>query len=676
MRENLLSRETRLSSIVLSVFLLCFVTAIFTIGQTGTRTQVLALIHFACGAVLSVILIYYLVLHFIRTLGMRRPLVLFTGVLGALLCLLLIFTGFDLGLIGQREDRRWIYNYHYIAGFLTVFLVALHLIFHWFFYPEKRKTQNKAVFLTIPKLYIYLASFLFASLGVGFVVYQLENTNEIKTDLNPITQSYEYSYGSHPFRPSQTETSGTTFIHLRDIANSKFCANCHTDIAAQWQASIHRQSASDTTYVSNVNLLEKNKGIAATRYCEGCHAPIALLTGELTPGGKHGGVENTPANIEGVSCTSCHRLNTVVHTKGVASFEFVPATDYLFQNSDFSLGASINEFLIKAMPAQHKQEMAMQTLADPKMCATCHAQFMDADMNGWGWVKMQDEYSAWLESPYAAQHEQRFASSDLKRCQDCHMPLVAANDPSADKNGMVRDHRFLAANTMVPAIENDDKHLKATEQFLQNNKIRVSIEKPYRENPTQNLQALSEDLRSTPVKPWYFYKNETAKINVIVSNIGVGHDFPGGTVDINQSWVHFLVTDAEGYVVYESGSVDQDDFVEPTAYFYKNLPVDRKGQLVWRHDLFNKIGEVSRNTIKAGESDVVQYEFTVPSWVKSPLLVSSSLKYRKLNTKYARWALKERYEALPITEMARAFLNVSVRDQVEAKQTVLVSKTD
>ena len=668
MKDNLLNKESRLSPWLMAMFVVCAITgfAIFNASYSGFW-QSLGLLHFASGLILGLVLIYYVYIHFVRTLGMRRPLLIFSGIFATLTCLALIISGLDLAILGNRENRQWMNNLHFVCGLAITLILILHLILHWAFFPEKRKSNNKPIFLTLDRLPSRTLALSVSSLFCCLAVYGFAKYIHHEPQLSPLIDTYEYSYGPHPFRPSQTETHHGGFIPQEDIADSEFCADCHADIAAQWLASAHRQAASDKTYVSNVTLLEKNKGIDATRYCEGCHAPIALLTGELTLGGKHGGIDNTPANTQGISCTSCHRITSVVHTKGVASYEFTPASDYLFANSNSRLAQSLNRFLIRSMPELHKQEMALPVLSDPKICASCHAQFMDADMNGWGWVKMQDEYSAWLNSPFAAQHEQRFASSELKSCHDCHMPLVKADDPSADANGMVKDHRFLGANTMLAVLADDDEHLMLTERFLQNNKMRISIEKPYRKNPTQNLQALNEDLRNTPVKPWYFYKNEEALINVIVSNVGVGHDFPGGTVDINQAWVHFQVTDAEGHKIYESGAVRDDQFVDPEAYFYRSLPVDRKGQLVWKHDLFNKIGEVSRNTVKAGESDVIQYRFNIPGWAKSPLMISTTLNYRKLNQKYALWALKERYEELPITEMARAFLQIVVRDQLETQ---------
>jgi hypothetical protein len=97
------------------------------------------------------------------------------------------------------------------------------------------------------------------------------------------------------------------------------------------------------------------------------------------------------------------------------------------------------------------------------------------------------------------------------------------------------------------------------------------------------------------------------------------------------------------------------------ANFYLAQAVDKKGNLVWRHDLFNMIGESYRRVIPAGESDIVEYAFDVPSWAKSPLTVTATLKYRKLNDRYARFALRDKYLEIPAINLAWASLDIPVR---------------
>ena len=87
---------------------------------------------------------------------------------------------------------------------------------------------------------------------------------------------------------------------------------------------------------------------------------------------------------------------------------------------------------------------------------------------------------------------------------------------------------------------------------------------------------------------------------------------------------------------------------------------------MWKHDLFNRVGEAEKRVIPAGKSDLLRYRFAIPDWVKSPLAVTATLKYRKLNDRYARWALGENYAPVAITNLARDTLMIPVyfRDTV------------
>ena len=125
--------------------------------------------------------------------------------------------------------------------------------------------------------------------------------------------------------------------------------------------------------------------------------------------------------------------------------------------------------------------------------------------------------------------------------------------------------------------------------------------------------------------------------------------------------------DAEGRLIYNSGLIDNNNFVDPGAHFYRSLVVDKNGDLVWKHDLFNMAGESFRRVIKAGESDIVSYSFVIPSWIKSPLTVTATLKYRKLNERYARWALKEQYIEIPVVDLAWDSLDIPIKIRKEVE---------
>jgi len=654
-----------------SLTIACGVTGliIYVANSNNTYVQWSALAHTLLGVALTLPFFTYFYHHFILTIGFRRPSLTASGLLLFIFFLCFTVTGWHILYFGQIERYRWILTLHISSTFLFFISLLLHIFSHIITLQKNRKiladkkipSFQTSTYKTIAAVTLLtLLSICIASIAYEHYTYQYSQESSSK--------NYDYSYGPNPFQPSETKSANNKFIDKRLIAKSHRCITCHNDIGSQWLASVHKQSASDPAYVTNINLLVKQKGISSTRYCEGCHAPIALLSGELSPGGQHGGIEGTLANIEGVSCLSCHSITNVLHLNGVAAYQFTPHKPYLFSESKNKVLQLLHDHLLRMRPYQHRQDMGNSVLKKPRFCSTCHTQFMDKNMNDWGWVKMQDEYTAWTQSPFSKHHDETFSSKNTTTCQDCHMPLVPSNDPSSNKDKLVRSHNFPGANTFLPILANDQKQLHNVIEFMQENKMRVSIVSPERLDTPQNLQSIDESIRGVNETPIFYYLEEIAKIQIVVSNQGVGHNFPAGSIDLGEAWLEFIVVDTENTLIYSEGVLDKNNNVDPKAYFYRSLPVDRNGHLVWKHDLFNMVGTSFKRIIKSGQSDIINLKFKVPSWAKSPMTIKATLKYRKLNEKYAKWALKDKYIPVPIVDIAwdSLQLEIKIRKQIES----------
>ncbi len=637
-------------------------------GTESIPLQFCVVLHAMSGIILAIALVAYLLMHFRRVVGIRRPITMITGIVLVLILVIASASGTYLMIAGISEPLRWVLNLHIVCSIGSLILCSLHLAAHWF--TPKRTSPSGQGLPGTPTPWI--AALSIPSLGSAVMVGLLSITYVLASppvNTKPVVTDYDYSYGSHPFRPSRTETYHGQFVPQALLAQSDGCADCHIDIAAQWQVSAHRHAADDPSYVTNIELLSDRKGIAATRYCEGCHAPVALLSGQLSAGGDHGGISGSAANTDGVGCLACHGVDHVVDTKGVASYQMGPPSRYLFAQASNQWQRSIRNMLIRLSPAMHRQEMSPKGVEDSSFCASCHVQFMDKDMNDWGWVKMQDEYSAWLESPFSGHNTDEFGNTSVLHCQDCHMPSRPGKDPSRDKLGNIASHFFVGANTMLAQHFGHEGQLSRTKDFLRSGRLSVTIEPPHRGNAMQTQQSLREDVRARSETPAYAIIGESVAINVSVSNRGVGHDFPGGTVDINEAWLEFIVMDGNGDEVYASGKVSGDEYtplgVDPSAEFYRSRPVDRLGNLVWKHDLFNRVGTAEKRIVPAGKTDLLTYTFEIPDWTSPPITIVATLKYRKLNDRYARWVLGNAYQEIAIVDVARSSLVVPIKTKLD-----------
>ncbi|MFT4924823.1 MAG: hypothetical protein ACI8WB_000907 [Phenylobacterium sp.] len=662
-------KEATLLKLFVSALLLLIVTGTLNLlwPMAAIYQQMLSLLHLLSGVLSSGIAIFYAYKHTRQTLGFRRVSSVIIGASSFIAFLVALVTGIILSIAGVTEVYQGYLLVHDVASYLCVALLGLHIVIHLLTFPTRRLKNQGGRLITLD-LSLFKSLAITAVAGIGFLSL-MAMLNAFTANNTPQPQpvdNYSYNYSSEAgkgkFLPSMASTEGDRFIAEDHIAQSKSCINCHQTIGEQWLASTHRHAADDPTYVRNINLLEKKKGIEATRYCEGCHAPIALLTGQLSQGGKHAGVAGTTANHEGISCMSCHGVDKIHSTQGNASYNFVAKQDYLFEHSDQAWLKTLNHLSIKLRPQQHKQDLLAPVLQTATFCSSCHSQFMDKSMNNWGWVKMQNEYLAWSNSKFNQSRDTRFSHPESKNCQSCHMPQMAASGMSANHKGEVSSHYFVGANMMLAKQFNNHKLAQLTEQFLQQDKISIYIVPPEDQLAQQSALFVNPDTGLDRKYPVALYRGETRDLTVLVNNHGVGHNFPGGSIDLNEAWIAFKVIDGAQREVYSSGHLLPDDSIEPKATVYKETALNQSGEEVWRHDLFNMVGRSYINVVPAGATDVIEYKLSIPDWAVSPLNISATLKFRKLNPKYLHWVeLEQDIVANPVVDIARDSLSVTLR---------------
>jgi hypothetical protein len=189
------------------------------------------------------------------------------------------------------------------------------------------------------------------------------------------------------FVPSNARTDTGQVIAANLLVGSETCGatRCHTTIYEEWVPSAHHFSGSDPFYAIIKANYVRAQGVGSGRYCAGCHEPISLLSGETIP------AHTSPTSQAGSSCIFCHVLRNP-DTRGNANYVATAPHPYLFEFSPSPTLRSVSQALIRLHPEQHKRDYDVKHVQSVEFCGTCHKQYLDKRVNGWGFVQLQNQY--------------------------------------------------------------------------------------------------------------------------------------------------------------------------------------------------------------------------------------------------------------------------------------------
>jgi Flp pilus assembly protein TadD/mono/diheme cytochrome c family protein len=374
----------------------------------------------------------------------------------------------------------------------------------------------------------------------------------------------------------------------------------------------------------------------------------------------------------GLTCLACHAIDRIHDRTGNGNYNIADVTEdpYLFASAEEgSIGAYLHDAAIKAKPTAHKVRMLQPFFTQSEFCATCHKVSLSPPINNYRWLRGQDEFDAWDDSGISLNASRTFYLPSKRRvCQDCHMPLEPA--PAGDlaaQNGLVRSHRFQAANTALPFVRGDQGTIQRIEEFLGEGKLSVdvfAVSTPRLDQPVMALDPTDAVVMA----------GERVRIDVVVRNIGVGHTFPGGTNDSNEGWLELTVSDGAGLVLARSGALDDDGSLDPMAHVYKAVLLDVNGEPVLKRNSQDARVTLFSNVIGPGTSDVAHYEFVVPRELAGkPVTVSARLLWRKFNRAYTKFVFESAPDGmrrfsevphLPVSEIARDEVTISIKPAI------------
>lgn len=419
------------------------------------------------------------------------------------------------------------------------------------------------------------------------------------------------------FYLSPTRPDGNQPIAASRFGNSDYCGHCHTEIFHEWNASAHHFSSLNNPYYRKVLLdTTARRGTQTMKFCAGCHDPLPLISGEI---------ENADINrwssTAGITCLACHRI-TEIHGANGGYVLSAPLLHPLAL-ADHPPLQRLHGLMLRVTPQLHRAMLSKPFYSSPEYCATCHTLMVPKAINGVADVVIEDELSHWSQSDFAGAHA---GKKGAMTCVDCHMPKVPSRDPAA-KNGLIRSHRFFGGNTALPTLNRDHEQLQATVNFLRDGKIKLECVS-YRRSGS--LQHGCAPLRAAA--------GDDIELNFDVVNHAVGHTFPAGTVDSNESWAELQVHDRSGRSVFHRGFLTPGGEVDTEANFFRSVFVDRHGQLTDRRNSTTDATRMIASTvIPPGGRSTVQYRFTIPRTARFPLSARAKVNWRKFAPSFTQW---------------------------------------
>src|SRR5580658_643107 len=383
-----------------------------------------------------------------------------------------------------------------------------------------------------------------------------------------------------PFWPHRANTTDNRLLSPSAFDDAKLvCSTCHKEIYAEWRSSIMSRSWDDPIYRALLKQASTATDGNIDNFCTGCHTPIGLTTGQITPELDREPIERTAAEhpLPGVDCETCHNISARTGE----------------DNGAYVLTPMLNGKRTKFGPykdavSPYHQTVYSELHTRSDFCSVCHN--VTHPFTNTAIERTNDE---WHDSEY---------SYNGQECQSCHMPDVTAK----------------------AAIMGPERKNVATHWFNGGNVALLNhFEQP--ENAQRSRDLLKRAASIAFVDLPEFVAGKDAIVKVQVTNKGAGHKLPSGFPEGREMWIDFTVTDATGAVVYRLGAIKNGQTEPGTQNFRVHLG-DKDG-----HEVATEVWKIthiiSDNRIPPEGIDVRDFIVPIPPDAKGPFTLNAKLNY-------------------------------------------------
>jgi len=406
-----------------------------------------------------------------------------------------------------------------------------------------------------------------------------------------------------PNAPSQIRiTERDPKINPSDVDT---CATCHSDVAEQWKTSAHFFASFDNPiYRASVLRFRDAKGNDKSRFCGGCHDPSLMVDGAM----DHVIASDDLRAFSGVTCRTCHGT-THARADGNGSLDLRIAELELPKNGD---AASIE---------RHKKAATPAPLRTASLCIGCHRVFLDEGSGNAHHLPGQDEGTPWMRSAFAGSFGERVDEDVTSRdCRGCHMPKEdAVQGDAAAKNGKITSHRFLGGHTWLASMRNDPAQVERLRAFMKN-AVKLDVVAARINDGAPEMLPSQKNIAG----------GDRVVVGVTIENTGVGHRFPAGTLDAQDTWVELRAFDAHDKLVASAGADHEkgEPLFTPDTHVLRAVILDDHGKPVLARETDQFRTTVINHTIQPRDADLVEYGLEVPANVALPLRFVAKLRHR------------------------------------------------
>lgn len=389
-------------------------------------------------------------------------------------------------------------------------------------------------------------------------------------------------------------------IALDRLAKTDDCTSCHADVASHWESSVHSYASFDNPwYRASVDAFREERGLRESRFCAGCHDPLLLLSGEIDRDVR----PDSALAYAGITCLVCHGSEST-RPDGNGS--------YALSGDAVLIPDPAREDEIR----RHREQLTMSPLRSAELCGSCHRSFSGTDIGNEHHLTGIDDIGDWASSAYAGAATWHLASADPQSCQACHMPSEAASphEMAGARDGVIRSHRWGASHTALAAQLGDDALISQVRDALVG---AVIVDVGAVRNGTRRVLFPRE---ATP-RP-----SERLVFDVLLENSKVGHRFPGGIRDLQDSWVEVIVRDANGR---ELAASRRGEFSDDEVFSLRATVLDADARPERLHRVHRFSTPAFDRTLGPHDARAVRYSMKLPPHLALPLRVDVRLLHRK-----------------------------------------------